>query len=67
MICLGLLLYGRMVTSMYFLGRLGELRLVGGSLVIGLANITNNSVLSELALGKEPICGPKHSGPRNGI
>ena len=57
MICLGLLLYGRMVTSMYFLGRLGELELAGGSLAIGLANITSNSVLSGLALGMEPICG----------
>ncbi|KAH7298440.1 hypothetical protein KP509_25G043300 [Ceratopteris richardii] len=57
MVCLGLLLYGRMVTSMYFLGRLGELELAGGSLAIGLANITCYSVLSGLAMGMEPICG----------
>lgn len=57
MVCLGLLLYGRTVTSMYFLGRLGELELAGGSLAIGLANITCYSVLSGLALGMEPICG----------
>ncbi|KAI5081051.1 hypothetical protein GOP47_0004234 [Adiantum capillus-veneris] len=57
MVCLGLLLYGRMVTSMFFLGRLGELELAGGSLAIGLANITCYSVLSGLALGMEPICG----------
>ncbi|KAH7403992.1 hypothetical protein KP509_15G004200 [Ceratopteris richardii] len=57
MICFGLLLYGRMVTSMFFLGRLGELELAGGSLAVGLANITCYSVLSGLALGMEPICG----------
>ncbi|KAH7292418.1 hypothetical protein KP509_29G067100 [Ceratopteris richardii] len=46
-----------MVTSMFFLGRLGELELAAGSLAVGLANITCYSVLSGLALGMEPICG----------
>eukprot|EP00250_Pteridium_aquilinum_P033129 c5226_g1_i1 orf=3-458(-) len=64
MICLYLLLYGRMVTSMFFLGRLGELELAGGSLAIGLANITCYSVLSGLALGMEPICGQAFGAKR---
>jgi MATE family multidrug resistance protein len=64
MVWLGLLLYGRMVTSMYYLGRLGELELAGGSLAIGLANITCYSVLSGLALGMEPICGQAYGARR---
>ncbi|MCO5582029.1 hypothetical protein L7F22_035920 [Adiantum nelumboides] len=64
MICLGLLLYGRMVTSMFFLGRLGDMELAGGSLAVGLANITCYSVLSGLALGMEPICGQAFGAKR---
>ncbi|MBA0566017.1 hypothetical protein Golob_010868, partial [Gossypium lobatum] len=43
--------------SMLFLGYLGELELAGGSLAIGVANITGYSVISGLAMGMEPICG----------
>ncbi|KAK8479677.1 hypothetical protein V6N12_033000 [Hibiscus sabdariffa] len=39
------------------LGYLGELELAGGSLAIGVANITGYSVISGLAMGMEPICG----------
>ncbi|KAL3845744.1 hypothetical protein ACJIZ3_003147 [Penstemon smallii] len=42
---------------MLFLGYLGELELAGGSLSIGVANITGYSVISGLAMGMEPICG----------
>ncbi|CAL9039549.1 protein DETOXIFICATION 48-like [Musa acuminata AAA Group] len=53
----GLVLYSRAMVSMLFLGFLGELELAGGSLSIGVANITGYSVLSGLAMGMEPICG----------
>ncbi|XP_021284405.1 protein DETOXIFICATION 48 [Herrania umbratica] len=52
-----LLLYSRAMISMLFLGYLGELELAGGSLSIGVANITGYSVISGLAMGMEPICG----------
>ncbi|KAL4335055.1 hypothetical protein GQ457_07G024480 [Hibiscus cannabinus] len=52
-----LLLYSRAMISMLFLGYLGELELAGGSLAIGVANITGYSVISGLAMGMEPICG----------
>ncbi|XVE95122.1 hypothetical protein REPUB_Repub02eG0069300 [Reevesia pubescens] len=52
-----LLLYTRAMISMLFLGYLGELELAGGSLAIGVANITGYSVISGLAMGMEPICG----------
>ncbi|EPS65920.1 hypothetical protein M569_08857 [Genlisea aurea] len=53
----GLILYSRAMISMVFLGYLGELELAGGSLSIGVANITGYSVISGLAMGMEPICG----------
>ncbi|KAI3460095.1 hypothetical protein Pfo_016758 [Paulownia fortunei] len=53
----GLILYSRAMISMLFLGYLGELELAGGSLSIGVANITGYSVISGLAMGMEPICG----------
>ncbi|KAG8369163.1 hypothetical protein BUALT_Bualt15G0122700 [Buddleja alternifolia] len=53
----GLILYSRSMISMLFLGYLGELELAGGSLSIGVANITGYSVISGLAMGMEPICG----------
>ncbi|GMI82750.1 BUSH-AND-CHLOROTIC-DWARF 1, ZRIZI, Arabidopsis abnormal shoot4 [Hibiscus trionum] len=52
-----LLIYSRAMISMLFLGYLGELELAGGSLAIGVANITGYSVISGLAMGMEPICG----------
>ncbi|KAL7127651.1 hypothetical protein ABFS83_14G266500 [Erythranthe nasuta] len=53
----GLILYSRAMISMLFLGYLGELELAGGSLSIGVANITGYSVISGLAMGMDPICG----------
>ncbi|XP_042389496.1 protein DETOXIFICATION 48-like [Zingiber officinale] len=53
----GLIIYSRAMISMLFLGYLGELELAGGSLSIGLANITGYSVLAGLAMGMDPICG----------
>lgn len=51
----GLLLYGKSVISMLFMGRLGKHVLAGGSLSIGFANITGYSILSGLAMGMEAI------------
>lgn len=64
MVVAGLLSYGRAMTSMLFMGRLGELELAGGSLSIGFANITGYSVLSGLAMGMEPICGQAYGAKR---
>ncbi|XP_077251481.1 protein DETOXIFICATION 49-like [Tasmannia lanceolata] len=55
MIITGLLLYGKSMVSMLFMGRLGKQVLAGGSLAVGFANITGYSVLSGLAMGMEPI------------
>ncbi|XP_010263570.1 PREDICTED: protein DETOXIFICATION 48-like [Nelumbo nucifera] len=63
MIITGLLLYGKSAISMLFMGRLGKEVLAGGSLSIGLANITGYSLLSGLAIGMEAVssqaCGAK--------
>lgn len=55
MIITGLLIYGKSLVSMLFLGKLGKHALAGGSLAIGIANITGYSVISGLALGMEAI------------
>ncbi|KAI3523031.1 hypothetical protein L1887_01086 [Cichorium endivia] len=57
MILTEMLLYSRSIISMLYLGQLGELALVGGSLAIGFANITVYSILSGLSKGRKPICG----------
>ncbi|KAA8547218.1 hypothetical protein F0562_003626 [Nyssa sinensis] len=63
MIITGLLIYGKSAISMLFMGRLGKESLAGGSLSIGIANITGYSVISGLAMGMEAIssqaCGAK--------
>ncbi|GAB4846992.1 hypothetical protein Ancab_026004 [Ancistrocladus abbreviatus] len=63
MIITGLLTYGKAAMSTAFMGRLGKEELAGGSLAIGLANITGYSVLSGLAMGMDAIssqaCGAK--------
>ncbi|KAG2408625.1 Protein DETOXIFICATION 48 [Vigna angularis] len=48
-IATGLLTYGKSAISMHFLGKLGKNTLAGGSLAIGMANITGYSVISGLA------------------
>ncbi|KAG8384391.1 hypothetical protein BUALT_Bualt04G0113200 [Buddleja alternifolia] len=55
MIITGLLIYGKSLISMLFLGYLGKDALAGGSLAIGIANITGYSVISGLAMGMEAI------------
>lgn len=55
MIITGLLVYGKSLISMLFMGRLGKEALAGGSLAIGIANITSYSVISGLSMGMEPI------------
>ncbi|KAL3525697.1 hypothetical protein ACH5RR_014069 [Cinchona calisaya] len=63
MIITGLLVYGKSMISMLFMGRLGKDALAGGSLSSGIANITGFSIISGLALGMEGIssqaCGAK--------
>ncbi|KAK2967565.1 hypothetical protein RJ640_030436 [Escallonia rubra] len=63
LIITGLLTYGKSAISMLFLGRLGKEALAGGSLAIGIANITGYSVISGLAMGMDAIssqaCGAK--------
>ncbi|XP_061948703.1 protein DETOXIFICATION 48-like [Populus nigra] len=63
MIITGLLIYGKSAISMLFMGKLGKEVLAGGSLSIGIANITGYSVISGLAMGMEAIssqaCGAK--------
>ncbi|XP_073306048.1 protein DETOXIFICATION 48 [Primulina huaijiensis] len=60
----GLILYSRAMISMLFLGYIGELELAGGSLSIGVANISGYSVISGLAMGMEPICGQAYGAKR---
>ncbi|KAL1564121.1 protein DETOXIFICATION 51-like [Salvia divinorum] len=55
MIITGLLIYGKSLISMLFLGNLGKDALAGGSLAIAIANISGYSVIYGLALGMEPI------------
>lgn len=55
MIVSGLLNYGKSLISMLFLGKLGKDALAGGSLAMGVANISGYSVVSGLALGMDPI------------
>ncbi|KAL8473174.1 hypothetical protein ACS0TY_030125 [Phlomoides rotata] len=50
-----LLNYGKSLISMLFLGKLGKDALAGGSLAMGVANISGYSVVSGLALGMDPI------------
>ncbi|GMI83269.1 hypothetical protein like AT2G38510 [Hibiscus trionum] len=52
-----LIFYSKPLISMFFLGHLGKTELAGGSLALGLANITGYSVMKGLATGMEPICG----------
>ncbi|KAL2342575.1 hypothetical protein Fmac_003860 [Flemingia macrophylla] len=59
-----LILYGRSMMSMVFLGQVGELELAGGSLGMAFANITGYSVLSGLALGMEPLCSQAFGAKR---
>lgn len=40
---------------MLFMGRLGKEALAGGSLSVGIANITGYSIISGLAMGMEAI------------
>ncbi|KAI8031897.1 Protein DETOXIFICATION 48 [Camellia lanceoleosa] len=60
MIITGLLIYGKSVISMLFMGRLGKEALAGGSLSTGIANITGYSIISGLAMGMEAISSQAH-------
>ncbi|KAJ8764518.1 hypothetical protein K2173_006258 [Erythroxylum novogranatense] len=63
LIITGLLIYGKSAISIFFMGKLGKETLAGGSLSIGIANITGYSIISGLAMGMEAIssqaCGAK--------
>ncbi|KAM7507098.1 hypothetical protein LguiA_017551 [Lonicera macranthoides] len=55
MIITGFLIFGKSAISMLFMGRLGKEALAGGSLSIGVANITGYSIISGLAMGMDSI------------
>ncbi|XP_061370733.1 protein DETOXIFICATION 53-like [Gastrolobium bilobum] len=59
-----LMLYSRSAISMLFLGRQGKAELAGGSLALGFANITANSVLKGLTMGMDPICCQAYGAKR---
>lgn len=63
LIITGLLVYGKSVISIVFMGKLGKEALAGGSLGNGVANIAGYSIISGLAMGMEGIssqaCGAK--------
>ncbi|KAJ1392107.1 Multi antimicrobial extrusion protein [Sesbania bispinosa] len=49
---------------MLFLGRQGKVELAGGSLGLGFANITANSILKGLTMGMDPICCQAYGAKR---
>ncbi|QHO54330.1 Protein DETOXIFICATION [Arachis hypogaea] len=49
---------------MLFLGHQGKVELAGGSLALGFANITANSVLKGLTMGMDPICCQAYGAKR---
>ncbi|PKA54938.1 MATE efflux family protein 5 [Apostasia shenzhenica] len=48
--------YLKGMVSVACMGRLGQLELAGGSLAVGLTNITGFSILSGLSFGLDPLC-----------
>lgn len=60
----GLLNYSKAAISMFFMGKLGKFSLAGGSLAIGVANITGYSLISGLATGMDGIASQAF-GARN--
>ncbi|MED6122613.1 hypothetical protein PIB30_037103 [Stylosanthes scabra] len=59
-----LMMYSRSAISLLFLGRQGKVELAGGSLALGFANITANSVLKGLTMGMDPICCQAYGAKR---
>lgn len=49
---------------MLFLSRQGKIELAGGSLAMGFANITANSILKGLTMGMDPICCQAYGAKR---
>ncbi|XP_057450571.1 protein DETOXIFICATION 53 [Lotus japonicus] len=60
----GLMMYSRSAVTMLFLGRQGKVELAGGSLGLGFANITANSILKGLNMGMDPICCQAYGAKR---
>ncbi|KAA8522299.1 hypothetical protein F0562_012972 [Nyssa sinensis] len=56
--------FAKIAITTAFLGRLGELKLAGGTLGFTFANVTGFSVLSGLCGAMEPICGQAY-GAKN--
>ncbi|KAK3416205.1 hypothetical protein EUGRSUZ_H01657, partial [Eucalyptus grandis] len=58
-----LVMYGKSALSVLFLGQIGKEALAGGTLAMGIANITGYSIIAGLALGMEAItsqaCGAR--------
>ncbi|KFK26810.1 hypothetical protein AALP_AA8G296500 [Arabis alpina] len=63
----GLLLYFRSFVSLFFLGRLGDATLAGGSLAFAFSNITGYSVFSGLTMGVESICSQTFGAKRHNL
>ncbi|VVB15669.1 unnamed protein product [Arabis nemorensis] len=63
----GLLLYFRSFVSLFFLGRLGDATLAGGSLAFAFSNITGYSVFSGLTMGVESICSQAFGAKRHNL
>ncbi|KAK2989156.1 hypothetical protein RJ640_027230 [Escallonia rubra] len=57
LVAMNLLWFARISITTSFLGRLGKLELVGGTLGFTFANVTGFSVLNGLCSAMEPVCG----------
>ncbi|WCJ26067.1 MATE efflux family protein [Euphorbia peplus] len=64
LIVMNLTWFAKIAITTAFLGRLGELRLAGGTLGFTFANVTGFSVLNGLCGAMEPICGQAY-GAKN--
>ncbi|EEF51021.1 protein DETOXIFICATION 56 [Ricinus communis] len=64
LLAMNLTWFAKTAITTAFLGRLGELRLAGGTLGFTFANVTGFSVLNGLCGAMEPICGQAY-GAKN--
>ncbi|KAM7531189.1 hypothetical protein LguiB_034599 [Lonicera macranthoides] len=64
LVAMNLLWFSRIAITTAFLGRLGELQLVGGTLGFTFANVTGFSILNGLCSAMEPISGQAY-GAKN--
>uniref|UniRef100_A0A6N2L0T2 Protein DETOXIFICATION n=1 Tax=Salix viminalis TaxID=40686 RepID=A0A6N2L0T2_SALVM len=64
LLAMNLTWFSKTAITTVFLGRLGELQLVSGTLGFTFANVTGFSVLNGLSAAMEPLCGQAH-GAKN--